>query len=117
MIGKEQDYVVFDNYANIDLLSDDYEKDENFERFSKDNTVNVNGRKLLEFCRLNGLRVCNGRMGADQVVGQYTYVGSTGCSVVDYVIVNSSLFNRIISFQVSEQNILSVHCAVEFSVI
>ena len=48
-------------------------------------------------------------------VGRYTYVGSTGCSVVDYVIVNPSLFNRIISFQVSEPNILSDYCAVEFS--
>ncbi|MCG8047977.1 MAG: hypothetical protein JAY66_20205 [Candidatus Thiodiazotropha taylori] len=116
-IGNEKDYVVFDTTANIDVLPPDYEVDENIARSSQDKVINTNGRKLLEFCKLNGLRVCNGRLGDDNGVGKYTYVGSTGCSVIDYVIVNPSLFDMICSFQVGDPNILSDHCVVEFSLL
>lgn len=72
--------------------------------------------KLLDFCRFNGIRICNGRLGADYGVGKYTYVGSTGSSVIDYVIVNPLLFKNIRNFTVGEPNILSDHCPVEFSI-
>ena len=71
---------------------------------------------MLDFCRLNGLRICNGRIGSDSGVGKYTYVGSTGCSVVDYVITNPSLLDFIHEFDIGEPNILSDHCAVQFSI-
>ena len=85
--GSEQDFVIFDNDVNMDLLPDDYEVDENLQRFSQDSSININGRKLLDFCKLNGLRICNGRLGMDKGIGKYTYVGYSGRSVVDYVIV------------------------------
>ena len=115
--GSEQDFVIFDNDVNMDLLPDDYEADENLQRFSQDSSININGRKLLDFCKLNGLRICNGRLGMDKGIGKYTYVGYSGRSVVDYVIANHSLFDLFYTFQVCEPNILSDHCAVEFSLL
>ena len=108
-IGAEKDYVVFDSYANIDVLPADYETDESLSRVSQDRVVNRNGRKLLEFCKLNSLRVCNGRVGMDSGVGKYTFVGSSGCSVIDYIIVNPRLLEAMSSFQVCDPNILSDH--------
>lgn len=75
----------------------------------------INGRKLLEFCKLNGLRICNGRFGQDRGVGKYTYVGSTGSSVVDYVIISPALMECLSKFYIDDPNILSDHCAVYFS--
>ena len=114
-IGNQKDYVIFDNDVNIDILPLDYEIDTIIPRFSQDNTINTNGRKLLDFCRQNGLRVVNGRVGEDKGVGKYTYVGSTGCSVIDYVIVNSSLLDVFSTFHVGDPNILTDHCMLEFS--
>ena len=63
--------------------------------FHKIKNVNSNGRKLLDFCKLNGLRICNGRFGQDKGVGKYTYIGSTGSSVVNYVIMSPSLIEHL----------------------
>ena len=60
------------------------------------------------------LRICNGRLGSDYGIGKYTNVGSSGKSVVDYVLVNPSLFDYFSIFEVCEPNILSDHCAVQF---
>ena len=79
-IGNETDYVIFYNDANIGILPIDYETDEVVPRSSQDKVINANGRKLLYFCKLNTLRIANGRLGSDRGVGKYTYVGSTGRS-------------------------------------
>ena len=87
-------------------------------RFSQDDMIHTNSRKLLDFCKQNGLRICNGRLGLDYGVGECTFVGSTGSSVVDYIIVNPSLFPLIQKFQVCDPNIcqiiaqFNVHCLV-----
>ena len=99
-IGNEKDYVIFDNDANIDILSIDYETDEGMPRSSQDKIINADGRKLLDFCKLNTLRIANGRLGSDRGIGKYTYVGSTGRSVIDYVIATPNLLNTISTFHV-----------------
>ena len=60
--------------------------------------------------------ICNGRIGEDKEIGKYTYVGSTGSSVVDYVLTNPTMLELINKFRVREPNILSDHCVVEFSI-
>ena len=57
--GTEHDFVILDN-SNNDMLPDDYVPDEFLARFTYDKTINTNGRKLLDFCKQNGLRICNG---------------------------------------------------------
>ena len=116
-IGNEKDYVIFDNDANIDILPIDYETDEAMSRSSQDKIINANGRKLLDVCKLNTLRTANGRLGSDKGVGKYTYVGSTGRNVIDYVIATPNLLNTISTFRVGEPNILSDHRLIDFSMI
>ncbi|MCG8076814.1 MAG: hypothetical protein JAY75_11300 [Candidatus Thiodiazotropha taylori] len=94
----------------------DYVVDEFISRSSQDKTINSNGRKLFDFCKLNTLRVANGRIGADKGIGKYTYVGSTGSSVIDYVLVSPCLLNVIQHFLVNDPNILSDHCSIEFTI-
>ena len=76
----------------------------------------MNGRKLLNFCQLNGLRIANGRLGSDKSVGKYTYVVKNGRSVIDYAIVNPYLLDGICNFHVDDPNILSDHCMIQFSI-
>ena len=71
--------------------------------------------KIIDFCKSNGMRICNGRLGLDKGIGKYTYVGSTGSSVVDYVLISKNIVSTISKFSIDEPNILSDHCAVFFS--
>ena len=105
---------MFDNDVNIDILPIDYETDTVITRYSQDNKVNANGRKLLEFCKQNTLRIANGRIGSDKGIGKYTFVGNTGHSVIDYIIATPSLLNVIRTFHVGSPNILSDHCLIDF---
>ena len=89
--------------------------DEFLPRSSEDKTINANGRKLFDFCRQNELRICNGRLGDDRNIGKFTFIGSSGRSVVDYVITSPSMFDAIKKIRVCESNILSDHCLLEFS--
>ena len=72
---------------------------------------------MLDFCKKTGLRIVNGRNGNDIGIGKYTYVGSTGKRVDDYVIASLCLFLAINTFEVLDPNILSGHCIVQFLVI
>ena len=114
--GTEPDYVMYDKPDNMPVLPEDYESDVPLDRFSQDHFININGRKLLDFCKLNSLRICNGRLGQDRGIGKYTYIGGTGSSVVDYVLVSESIFNFISKFSIGDPNILSDHCEVTFSI-
>jgi len=58
----------------------------------------------------------NGRIGSDKNIGHITCVKSTGSSVVDYLLCKPELISRLTSFDILEQNILSDHCALTFSI-
>ena len=42
----------------------------------------------------------NGRVGNDRGIGSYTFVGSRGSSVIDYVLASQSLFDFVNDFKV-----------------
>lgn len=115
-VGTEPDFVILDNSRN-DVLPEDYLPDDFLPRQSEDKIVNLNGRKLLDFCRQNELRICNGRLGDDRNIGKFTFRASSGRSVVDYVITNITMFEAIQSFKICDPNILSDHCVLEFSIL
>jgi len=109
------DFVTDDNASNFGFLPEDYCADVNLTRQSLGNgRLNSYGTQLLDICKQSGLRILNGRVGDDQNIGKYTYVASTGSSVVDYVISTPNMFNYISHFVVHEPNILSDHCIVDF---
>ena len=55
----------------------------------------------------------NGRTGNDANFGKYTYIGSNGSSVIDYMLSQQDLFEFIRSFDIEDSNILSDHCCVK----
>jgi hypothetical protein len=78
-------------------------------RISQDSgNANKYGRKLIEVCKSMNIRIVNGRL--NDRPGKYTRVGTTGCSVVDYTIVDSNVANYIVSFSVDRVMPESDHC-------
>ena len=116
-VGHLPDFVEHDNYdPYVHVLPDDYTNDMFLPRNSQDTIVNRNGKLLIDFCKESGLRIINGRIGEDAEVGKYTFIGSQGKSVVDYVIVSPSLMELFKTFKVEEPNLFSDHCCIRFSV-
>ena len=114
--SNSPDYVVDDDSVHMSVLPDEYVSDTQLPRFSEDTGhTNNNGLLLLDFCKQTGLRIMNGRVGNDRRIGRYTFVGSRGSSVVDYVLASQSLFDYIKDFEVQDPNILSDHCCIDFS--
>ena len=113
--ASHPDYVEDDNSIHMHVLPDDYQLDAPMQRTSEDCGFNKYGTNLLDFCKLTGFRILNGRVGQDRNIGKYTYVGSTGKSLVDYVIASQALFPAVCTFRVDDPNILSDHCLIHFS--
>ncbi|WAQ97422.1 ANR54-like protein, partial [Mya arenaria] len=98
---------VLNDFININLnipvfaqLESIFENDVNAMRISKDNTVNAVGKFLLQFCITYSLCIVNGRVGSDKGVGDFTYYGGIGSSVVDYFICSHSLYEICNNFKV-----------------
>ena len=53
-------------------------------RVSRDSILDNNGRRLLNLCKSSGFLIGNGRLGADQYIGDFTCVTNQGRRVVDY---------------------------------
>ena len=87
----------------------------NTTRINRDNHfVNRHGERLIELCKNVNLFIVNGRFGEDADVGKFT---CKDCSVVDYTIVSTEVFNLLKNFVVADFNpILSdVHCPLLFT--
>ena len=109
------DFIVDDGTTHMSVLPDDYVSDIQMPRSSEDEGhVNNNGLLLLDFCKQTGLRIMNGRVGNDRGIGRYTFVGSRGRSLVDYVLCSQNMFQFANTFEVQEPNILSDHCLIKF---
>jgi len=113
-IGSKPDYVENDDLQRFDLLPDDYVVDIILPRTSQDKNVNENVKCLLDFCKMSGLKVLNGRVGKDSQIGKFTCVTSRGSSVIDLVMCTPLLFSCIDQFEVLDPNVLSDHCVVQF---
>lgn len=116
-IGVEQDYI--DDRIDHMIGMDWYEPD-NFDipRQSKDSIVNNFGQSLLNVCTELDIHVLNGRAQGDSL-GQYTNISVTGCSTVDYIIVESPLYSRVVNFTVGDlavSNHMPVHCKLDLYV-
>ena len=71
------------------------------------------GNLLIEFCRNNNMIICNGRVGKDKGVGEFTCKNS---SVVGYCIVSPNGPTIINSFSILEPSKLfsDVHSSVAY---
>ena len=118
--------VMGDLNARIGLLNDNIVQDaipnnvpctlycvsESLPRVSQDNTVNTYGKQLIDICINTGLQIVNGRVGADRGIGRYTCYTYNGSSVVDYVLAQTSIRERIVSFEVDNLQLHSDHCPI-----
>ena len=96
---------------DVDMCTPD-ERDET--RISKDGYMNAFGKYLLHVCNDFGLSIVNGLN--DMFSGDFTYISSTGCSVVDYFIVSSCLLQNCISLSVMHE-VESKHMPIILSLI
>ena len=97
---------------HVDVLPDDCSVDTPMLRMSADTGTNQFGTCLLDLCKQSGLRIVNGRFGAES--GKYTYLTDRGSSVVDYVLATKNLFDHSEYMKLYDPNILSDHCLIFF---
>ena len=83
----------------------------NYFRVSVDSVINDNGKLLINLCKSNGLYIANGRVGKYPECG-FTCNTSRGSSMVDYVIVDSTLLVQIDNFHICEQTPISDHSGI-----
>ena len=69
-------------------------------RFSADRIKNNFCKSLLDLCSTMNIHFMNGRCGSDSEVGDYTYIGNRGTSLIDYVISSSRWFELVYDFNV-----------------
>ena len=113
--AEMQDYISEDSDKFLSTDTTDYRVDQQLgRRLSQDKLQNVplRGKQLIDLCVQSRLRILNGRCLGD-TFGYFTCHKSNGSSVVDYMIVNEELLNRIVYFKVHPlAGTLSDHCMI-----
>lgn len=66
---------------------------------SQDIVVNDFGMSLIELCKKLDIHLLNGRAPGDKL-GHYTNITELGCCIVDYIIVDTTLYEHVDSLQV-----------------
>ena len=62
--------------------------------------INKFGSDLIEVCKSYSLRILNGRTGSDKQIGEYTFIGPNGNSVIDYGICSVDLYKCTEHFEI-----------------
>ena len=71
---------------------------------------------MIEFCKSSGLRIANGRIGSDKDLGQFTYLGKKGNSVVDYFLLDQNSFDLISEFRIGDISDFSDHTTLKIAI-
>ena len=109
--GTKRDYVVSDDFIP-DQLNFDMEAQALLNNIAKLNTnncklnrsnedpkqIDIYGKHLIEFCKSNGLLICNGRLNSEPN-GKAT---TTQGSVIDYLLANPCIIKNIRNFSVHD---------------
>ena len=107
------DYIVNDLNLNMDIPCDLDILDSPIPRNNMDDRpVDNHGDKLLDLCKNAGYRIVNGRILGD-TLGHFTCYNHVGSpSVIDYMLVNTSLLSSIKYFHVHTITPFSIHCMI-----
>ncbi|XP_024878641.1 trichohyalin-like [Temnothorax curvispinosus] len=81
---------------------EEIERREERGRKSKDKKINKEGRKLLEFIEERGCMILNGGTKGDEE-GEYTYTGGRGETVIDYIIGDEEVREKVERLEVGER--------------
>lgn len=91
--GSKDDFVQLPNRIQLfEDLDELFMNDVSTKRCSKDQVVNSFGKILLNLCITYSMCILNGRIGDDKDVGEFTYHGHAGSSLIDYFICSTGLF-------------------------
>ena len=101
---------------NPDLFCTITEETDIPNRVSKDSICNARGRDILDLCKCSDMKMLNGRLDNDKGIGKFTRVGTTGNSVVDYVITRTEDIKYITVFKIEDLKPESDHKQVLFSI-
>lgn len=88
----------------------------NYQRISRDSTINNRGRKLIDMVEKHDLILLNGRMTGD-IPGEYTFISKTGRSTIDLVFTNNAGCNYITDMMVDNFHMPSPHLPVVLSLL
>jgi len=83
-------------------IAEEDQKGEEKSRASKDKRVNKKGKILIEFMGKRGCVIFNGNIKGDDK-GEYTYTGGRGESVIDYIVGDGRIKDRIERIEVEER--------------
>ena len=84
----------------FDLSNNEVTSNMSKERSNKDVVINNYGRQLIDFCKINNLKIINGRIGSDKGIGDFTYNSTIGSSTIDYCITSHNFLPHILDFEV-----------------
>ena len=117
--ATENDYCLNDNFFSVSS-SDGYVLDRAIQRNNVDpHLPDSHGKKLLSLCKATGMRILNGRTFGDYF-GQCTCYSHNGSpSVIDYMLADNELLNKIECFHVNNPSDMSIHtvlsCAIKLN--
>ena len=106
--NKHKDYILSDTSEFLPIHSSITETEILKFRNSQDKKTNVNGKHFVDLCMVNNLKILNERTIGD-LTGKYTFHQYNGSSVVDYIIAEPNIFDKINYFQVLPLTTYSDH--------
>lgn len=108
----ENDDSYNENYVPLPEL---YKPDDQFAvRLNRDKKAMCkNGLQLIDFCKMTGVRILNGRVGKDKDVGDFTYYDRHGGSVIDYMMLSQEMFTSVQEFEILDPVSFSDHCMLK----
>ena len=96
-------------------ISDNGAKSKICRRYSLDTKTNSSGLRLIQLCKDSDMCIVNGRIGQDKGIGQFTFQGTQGSSLIDYVLLTPDFMDNISDFVVYDITSFSDHTPVEIS--
>jgi len=106
VVGRSEDIeesmVIVGGDFNIRIGELDNDNEGEEVRRSKDKIIGNNGKRFIWWIQEGGWYLLNGRMKGDRI-GEFTYVGARGSTVIDYVFVNERALEKIIDFKVESR--------------
>jgi len=108
--GTRRDYIICDS-----MDDDEYSPDVQSNRLSMDKGRNSHGLKLLDLCKANSFRIANGRLSDN--IDCFTYVSTTGSSVIDYLVLHEHDFHYVHSFSIGSYCEWSDHAPLFYGII
>ena len=110
--GGLSDIIINDDNRYVELPNDYIPDVHIMTRSNSDTVINSFGERLVELCRMSGMRIVNGRKIGDSF-GKKTCHEWNGSSTVDYMLGDENLFRLIQMFRVRDEfNHLSDHCPI-----